>query len=46
MGEKTGFRARVREVLEPVSIDIIGPIEDPRLIRLRDASTVLISMLD
>lgn len=46
MGEKTGFRSRVREILEPISIDILDPIDDPRLDQLRNASTMMNSMLD
>jgi hypothetical protein len=46
MGEKTGFRSRVRAMLEPVSTDILDPIDDPRLDRLRDASTMMSSMLN
>ncbi len=45
MGEKTGFRSRVYEVLEPVSSDFLDPIDDPRLDRIRNASTMMASML-
>jgi hypothetical protein len=45
MGEKTGFRSRVREILEPVGTYILDPIGYPQLDRLRDGSTVMSSML-
>lgn len=45
MGDKTGFRVEARNVLEPVSMDILDPITDPRLKRLREAATMMTSML-
>ena len=45
MGDKTGLRVEVMSVLEPVSMDILDPITDPRLERLREAGTMMKSML-
>ncbi len=45
MGDKTGFRAEVLSVLEPLSMDVLDPITDPRLERLRSAATMMTSML-
>ena len=45
MGNKTGFRIEVMSVLEPVSMDILDPITDPRLERLRETGTMMTSML-
>lgn len=45
MGDTTGFRVEAMGVLEPVSMDILDPITDPRLERLREAGTMMESML-
>ena len=45
MGDKTGFRVEAMSVLEPVSMDVLDPITDPRLERLREAGTMMTSML-
>ncbi len=45
MGDKTGFRVEAMSVLAPVSMDVLDPITDPRLERLREAGTMMTSML-
>lgn len=45
MGDKTGFRVECMSLLEPVSMDLLDPVVDPRLERLREASTMMTSML-
>lgn len=45
MGDKTGLRVEARRVLEPVSMDVLDPIADPRLEFLRESGTMMESML-
>ncbi|HEY5578308.1 MAG TPA: hypothetical protein VIL12_01320 [Acidimicrobiia bacterium] len=46
MGDVTRLRDEVMQVMEMVSMDILDPITDPRLERIRNAGTILKSMLD
>lgn len=45
MGDKTGFRVEVMDVFELVTMEVLDPITDPRLERLREAGTMMTSML-
>ena len=46
MGEETGFRAEAMSLLEFLSMDVLDPVTDPRLVQLREVSTMMQSMLD
>lgn len=45
MGEETGLRAEVMDLMTILSLDVLDPVTDPRFEPMREAATMMQSML-